>query len=198
MWEGSAYCVYSHSWASHPEFYKKAGRASHKEQTSKQHPFIVSASAPAFGFLPCLSFSQDSILLWSMIWKCNVNNPFLSNLLWSWHFILAVATLTRTTAFARGFCHSNRKSNRSSTVASNEEQPNSRDVFEETQNLHTRPEYYPPKDLCFSVLPWLSLPSFSGSTGPMTQSEKFLSLATRKAYSRNAVVLSSYSIISPN
>ena len=38
---------------------KKAGCVSYNEQASKEHPSMVSASAPASKFLPCLSSCPD-------------------------------------------------------------------------------------------------------------------------------------------
>ena len=52
----SDYLVY---WSDSPGFYKKAGWASHEEQTSKQHSSMVLASAPASSTLLCLSFCSD-------------------------------------------------------------------------------------------------------------------------------------------
>jgi hypothetical protein len=43
------------------------------EQASKQHSSMVSASAPASRFLPCLSSCPDILQLWSMMWHVSQN-----------------------------------------------------------------------------------------------------------------------------
>jgi hypothetical protein len=54
--EGPFYCGWCYPWAGGPGCYKNTSWASHEEQASKQHPSMVSASAPASRFQLCLSF----------------------------------------------------------------------------------------------------------------------------------------------
>lgn len=57
-------------------FSKKAGWESNKEQVSKQHRYIASASVTASSFLPFLSSCYN--FLWrTVLWKHKPNKPFL-------------------------------------------------------------------------------------------------------------------------
>jgi hypothetical protein len=64
-------------------FYKRAGWASQGEQTSKEHPSMASASAPAFwlAWVPVLTSFSDEL----QCGKCKLNKPFPPQLpSWSW------------------------------------------------------------------------------------------------------------------
>ena len=87
-WGGLFHCGWCHFWAGSPWFYWKASWASQGKQSSKQHPSMTSASAPASKFLPCVSSYTDFLWWWTTMWKCKLNKPFLSQLAsWSWYFM---------------------------------------------------------------------------------------------------------------
>jgi len=69
-------CGWCHPWAGGPEFYKKAGRASHVKQGSKKHSSMASGSVPASRFLPCLYSCPDFLWWWTAVSKCKPNKPF--------------------------------------------------------------------------------------------------------------------------
>lgn len=76
-------------------FSKKAGWESNKEQVSKQHRYIASASVPVSSFLPFLSSCHN--FLWrTVLWKHKPINLFCYNLLLVVVFHFAVSSLRKT------------------------------------------------------------------------------------------------------
>jgi hypothetical protein len=83
-----AHSGWCHPWIGSPGFYKKANWASQGQESTKQHPSMASASAPASKFLPCVSSSPDFHWWWTAVWKCQLNKPFLPQLAsWLWCFV---------------------------------------------------------------------------------------------------------------
>ena len=91
MWKGPDYCGWCQSWDSGPGFYKKAGWASHVEQTSKQHPSTTLISAPTHRLLHCL-FS----VMGPHLGSASPTNPISPNLPLGHSFIAMVERLTKT------------------------------------------------------------------------------------------------------
>jgi hypothetical protein len=75
-------------------FYKKASRASKWKQASKEHPSMVSASAPAFwpAWVPVLTSFSDEQQCSNVSWI----NPFLPSLLLGHDLCSGIETLTKT------------------------------------------------------------------------------------------------------
>jgi hypothetical protein len=76
---GKAQWGWCHPWAGSLGFYKRAGWASQGKQASKEHPSMVSASAPASwpAWVPVLTSFGDEQHCGSVSWI----NPFLPNLI---------------------------------------------------------------------------------------------------------------------
>jgi hypothetical protein len=92
-WWGRGYDGWCHPWAGGPGFYRKAGRANHGEQASKQHP-----PWPLHKLLPPGSCHVWVLVLTSFneeLWCGSVSqiNPFLPKMLCSWCFTMAVEPL---------------------------------------------------------------------------------------------------------
>jgi hypothetical protein len=87
-------CGWDHLWAHSLGFYKRAGWASQGSQTSKVHPSMASASAPAPwpAWVPVLTSFGNEQQCESISWI----NPFLSNLLLGYDICAGIGTLTKT------------------------------------------------------------------------------------------------------
>lgn len=62
---GGTHCGWSHPW--------EVGLSEPWKQASKQLP---TASAPAFGFLPCVPTCPDFLWWWAVLWKCKARKHF--------------------------------------------------------------------------------------------------------------------------
>ena len=71
-----AHCGWDRHLHGGPRFYKKLGWESHKEQASKQHSPVASASAPVSRFLYFLCSCPDFLPWWSVMWKYKPNKLF--------------------------------------------------------------------------------------------------------------------------
>jgi hypothetical protein len=85
---GMAHCGECHSWAGGLWFYKNASWASQGKQSSKPHPTMASASAPASKFLTCVSSCPDCLGDRRGMGKCKLNKPFPPQpSSWPWCFV---------------------------------------------------------------------------------------------------------------
>lgn len=84
---GPSHCGWCRLWASGPGFYEKAGWSSYEEQASKQCPSMASRF---------LLFHLDFLQWWTTVWKCKPNKLSSQLAFWSWCFIAAIETRTKT------------------------------------------------------------------------------------------------------
>lgn len=94
--KGLTHCRYTIlpcNWVGDIGSYKKAGLASHNEQTCYWHPcmaFVVLVSK----ILPCLNSHPSSFRTELQCGSASLINPLILNLMWSWSFITAIEMLT--------------------------------------------------------------------------------------------------------
>ena len=91
--------ISSHLWVGNPGFYKKADPASHGSKPgSSTHPWLLLQCLPAGSSpacIPALTAFNDELLHGTV----REINLFLPKLLWSWYFITAIVTPTKTMPF---------------------------------------------------------------------------------------------------